>query len=230
MRRFRFGLLGLATAGMLALSVTSPAQAEVTKVSDQGFAVLHVTKINAPPEKVWATLIAPQSFWSSSHSWSGDAANLYLDAQAGGCFCEKLPVKAGDGGGLNSVEHMRVIYSERPRVLRMSGALGPLQSEGVIGTLNIAMEADGDGTKISMSYVVGGFMRMKPADIAPPVDAVLGEQLLRLKARAEGRDGSQNGSSARTSSSAPAAIIASNRRSMRALSQGGSGVRTRACA
>lgn len=168
--------------------MTAAAQAEVTHVSEQGFAVLHVTKINAPPEVVWATLIAPQSYWNKSHSWSGDSGNMYLDPQAGGCFCEKLPTKSPEGSSLNSVEHMRVIYSERPRVLRMSGALGPLQSEGVIGTMNIAMEADGTGTKISLSYVVGGFMRMKPADIAPAVDAVLGELLLRLKARAEGRD------------------------------------------
>ncbi len=179
--------LGLCVAACV-VPLATPAHAEVTQVSDQGFAVLHVVRINAPPEKVWATLIAPQSYWSSSHSWSGDAANMYLDPQAGGCFCEKIPAKTAEGGSLNSVEHMRVIYSERPRVLRMSGALGPLQSEGVIGTMNVAMEADGPGTKISMSYVVGGFMRMKPQDIAPAVDAVIGEQLLRLKARAEGRD------------------------------------------
>lgn len=188
MRRFRSGSSWAIVASALALSLTAPAQAEVTHATDHGFAVLHVVKINAPPEKVWGTLIAPQSFWNGSHSWSGDAANMYLDPQAGGCFCEKIPVKAADGGSLNSVEHMRVIYSERPRVLRMTGGLGPLQSEGVIGTLNIAMEADGTATKISMSYVVGGFMRMKPQDIAPAVDAVIGEQLLRLKARAEGRD------------------------------------------
>jgi uncharacterized protein YndB with AHSA1/START domain len=179
--------LGLCAVA-LALPIATPAAAEVTQVSDQGFAVLHVVKINAAPDKVWATLTAPQSYWSSGHSWSGDAANMYLDPQAGGCFCEKIPAKSAEGGSLNSVEHMRVIYSERPRVLRMSGALGPLQSEGVIGTMNVAMEADGSGTKISMSYVVGGFMRMKPQDIAPAVDAVIGEQLLRLKARAEGRD------------------------------------------
>jgi Polyketide cyclase / dehydrase and lipid transport len=184
----KWNALVLYAAAALALPFAAPAQAEVTHVSDQGFAVLHVVKINAAPDKVWATLIAPQSFWSSSHSWSGDAANMYLDPQAGGCFCERIPAKNVVGGSLNSVEHMRVIYSERPRVLRMSGALGPLQSEGVVGTMNVAMEADGDGTKISISYVVGGFMRMKPQDIAPAVDTVIGEQLLRLKARAEGRD------------------------------------------
>lgn len=184
MRRTPF----FAASAFLAVGLSQPAQAEVTHVGDTGFAVLHVTQIAATPDKVWAALIAPQKYWSSAHSWSGDAANMYLDPQAGGCFCERLPTKSATGSSLNSVEHMRVIYSESPRVLRMSGALGPLQSEAVVGTMNIAMEAYEGGTKISLSYVVGGYMRMKAADIAPAVDAVTGEQLLRLKAVAEGRD------------------------------------------
>lgn len=64
----------------------------------------------------------------------------------------------------------------------MQGALGPLQSEAVLGTLTVAMEPskDGKGTKLSFSYVVGGHMRYKVADIAPAVDKVLGEQFKSL--------------------------------------------------
>ena len=64
----------------------------------------------------------------------------------------------------------------------MQGALGPLQSEAVIGTLTVAMEPakDGTTTKVSFSYVVGGYMRYKVGDIAPAVDKVLGEQFKNM--------------------------------------------------
>ena len=81
-----------------------------------------------------------------------------------------------------SVEHMRVIFSQPGKVLRMQGALGPLQSEAVLGTLTVAIEPlkSGGGSKISFSYVVGGYMRYKTSEIAPAVDKVLGEQFKSL--------------------------------------------------
>jgi hypothetical protein len=36
------------------------------------------------------------------------------------------------------------------------------------------------GTRISLEYVVGGYMRMKAEDLAPLVDQVLSEQMARL--------------------------------------------------
>jgi hypothetical protein len=74
------------------------------------------------------------------------------------------------------------LFTDPGKVLRMTGALGPLQSEAMQGTLTVAMEPlkDGAGTKISLSYVVGGYMRYKVADIAPAVDAMLGDQFQRL--------------------------------------------------
>ena len=64
----------------------------------------------------------------------------------------------------------------------MQGALGPLQSEAVIGTLTVAMEPakDNAGTRVSFSYVVGGYMRYKVAEIAPAVDQMLGEQFKNM--------------------------------------------------
>ena len=78
---------------------------------------------------------------------------------------------------------MRVINAEQPRVLRMSGALGPLQSEAVQGTLTIVLKPVDGGTRIMWEYVVGGYMRLKTEQIAPLVDVVLGEQVSRLAAR-----------------------------------------------
>ena len=117
------------------------------------------------------------NWWSKDHSWSGDAANFWMDAQAGGCFCEKLP---GEAGAMGSVQHARILFAKPGELLRLSGALGPLQGEAVTGTLTIQIKPMEGGSLIRFDYVVGGYMRFKTADIAPAVDGVLGQQLAGL--------------------------------------------------
>ena len=58
--------------------------------------------------------------------------------------------------------------------------LGPLQGEGVMGTLTIQMSSAPGGTELSWSYVVGGNARMSLAEVAGTVDQVLAEQMSRL--------------------------------------------------
>lgn len=173
----------LLSAALLA-AISNPAHAEVKTVTDTGFNVVHIAEVDAEPDIVWKRLIAPKDYWSKAHSWSGSSAGFYIDAQAGGCFCELFQEKGADGKikTTGSVEHMRVIFAQPGKVLRMQGALGPLQSEAVLGTLTVAIEPlkAGIGTKLSFSYVVGGYMRYKTADIAPAVDKVLGEQFKSL--------------------------------------------------
>jgi hypothetical protein len=175
----KYALLG---AALIALS--SPAFAEVKTQSDAGFVIIHSRDVLAKPDEVWKRLLAPKDWWSPSHSWSGSSDGFYIDPQANGCFCELFQEKDKDGKAVTkgSVEHMRVIFSQPGKVLRMQGALGPLQSEAVLGTLTVAMEPlkSGAGTKVSFSYVVGGYMRYKTAEIAPNVDSVLGEQMDRM--------------------------------------------------
>lgn len=164
--------------------ISSPAVAEVKATSDTGFNVVHIASVKAGPDEIWKRLLAPKDWWNKAHSWSGSSAGFYIDAQANGCFCELFQETGADGKlkTTGSVEHMRVIFAQPGKVLRMQGALGPLQSEAVIGTLTIAMEPakDGADTKVSFSYVVGGYMRYKVADIAPAVDKVLAEQFRNL--------------------------------------------------
>jgi hypothetical protein len=171
----------LALSGLL---IAAPANAEVKGQSDAGFVSGHTGEVLAKPDEVWKRLITPKDWWSPTHSWFGNAGGFYIDAQAGGCFCETAQDK-GENGQTKvraSVEHMRVIFADPGKVLRMQGALGPLQSEAVLGTLTVAMEPlkDGAGTKLSFAYVVGGYMRYKVAEIAPAVDKVLAEQFKRL--------------------------------------------------
>jgi uncharacterized protein YndB with AHSA1/START domain len=158
----------------LALLVcTAPAAAEVTGQNQSGFATAGSVTIAAPPERVWDALVKPSRWWNPEHSWSGKAVNLTLDPRAGGCFCEALP-----GGG--SVEHMRVIYADRGKQLRMTGALGPLQGEGLGATLTIKLETAGAKTRVAWSYKVGGYTDLPLAQIAPAVDGVVAEQFQRL--------------------------------------------------
>ena len=170
-------------AALLA-AMSSPAFAEVKAASDTGFNSVHIATVNATPAEIWKRLLSPKDYWNKAHSWSGSSAGFYIDAQANGCFCE-LFQEADENGKLKtvgSVEHMRVIFVQPGKVLRMQGALGPLQSEAVIGTLTVAMEPtkDNAATRVSFSYVVGGYMRYKVSEIAPAVDKVLGEQFKNM--------------------------------------------------
>lgn len=175
----RFGL-GL----IAAVAFAAPAQGEVIQKSDAGFVTRATATVAKPPLEAWLALIAPAKWWNKAHSWSGDAANLYLDPQATGCFCEFMPFPkdAPVGTRRGSVEHMHVIFADPGKVLRMSGALGPLQSEALNGTLTVTLKPVDGGTRILFEYVVGGYMRFKTDEIAPAVDGVMSEQLGRLAA------------------------------------------------
>ena len=173
----------ISTAALFA-ATASPAFAEVKSASETGFNIFHIATVDATPEEIWKRLLAPKDYWNKAHSWSGSSAGFYIDAQANGCFCELFqePDANGKLKTVGSVEHMRVIFAQPGKVLRMQGALGPLQSEAVIGTLTVAIDPNkyGVGTKVSFSYVVGGYMRYKVSEIAPAVDKVLGEQFKNM--------------------------------------------------
>jgi len=181
--------LPAAIACTAAAFTAAPAHANVHQSSDQGFVIRLTAEVPASVTETWQELLRPADWWSGEHTYSGDASNMSIEQHAGGCFCEALPDP--EGGPLapprGSVEHMRVINIEQNRVLRMSGALGPLQSEAANGTLTIVLKPGDAGTRILWEYVVGGYMRQKPAEIGPLVDKVLGEQVSRLAVALGGR-------------------------------------------
>ena len=159
--------------------IASPVAADVVDSSAAGFTVSKTVSIAATPDVVWDTLRAPQRWWAKEHTWSGDSANLYIDSQATGCFCEKLP-------GRGSVAHARLIFVDKGKLLRMEGAFGPLQSMAVTGVMTFELSPDGDkATTVRMTYTVGGYMSGGLDKLAAPVDGVLGQQLDGLKAAAE---------------------------------------------
>ncbi|MEE9434735.1 MAG: hypothetical protein V3V15_10910 [Sphingorhabdus sp.] len=172
-------------AAILASAASLPANAEVRKQDKNGFWITHIAEVKASPDDIWKRLVQPKNWWNKEHSWSGSVEGFYIDAQAGGCFCELIKEKVDKGNPklAGSVEHMRVIFVQPGKVLRMSGALGPLQSEAVTGTLTVAIAPvkDKDGmTAVSFNYIVGGYMRFEAAKMATAVDAVIGEQFRGL--------------------------------------------------
>jgi hypothetical protein len=150
------------------------ASAEVISAESNGLGVRHVLQIAATPDAVYAALVQPGRWWNPSHSYSGDASNLSLETRAGGCFCEKL----SDGG---SVQHLTVAMVKPGKELRMRGALGPFQTSGTEGAMTILLKGDGQRTELTLTYVLGGYISGGLTEWAPKVDAMLGDQVGRLK-------------------------------------------------
>lgn len=160
---------------ILAASVAAaPVSAEVA-ISGTGFTATNSATASASPAEVWAALIDPARYWNPDHSWFEEASGFSLDPVAGGCFCET------DGSG-GSVEHMRVVMVQPDQMLRLSGALGPLQGEGLAGALTWQLEPVDGGTRITQIYSIGGHMQFDRDALAPVVDGVVREQLERLAA------------------------------------------------
>ena len=67
-----------------------------------------------------------------------------------GCFCEKL--------ARGSVRHMEVVYFDPGKRLRLTGALGPLQSMAATGNLGIDLSPAPEGTQPEATYAVVGYL------------------------------------------------------------------------
>jgi uncharacterized protein YndB with AHSA1/START domain len=167
-----------AAAPLLLWTAGERLAAEVASVAGNGFEIRDIAHTAAPPDKVYALLLQPARWWNSDHTFSGSAANLKLDARAGGCWCETLP-----GGG--SVEHLRVVYVSPGKTLRLRGALGPFQGLAVEGVMTWSVKSAADGTDISFTYAVGGYAKDGFDEVSKVTDRVLGEQMERLKKLAD---------------------------------------------
>ena len=168
--------LVIAAAALAGLLWAGSARAEVVQAGPTGFIVRAESTVATSPERAWRALVRPGRWWSSEHTYSGDAGRMSLDARAGGCWCERW-------GAGQSVEHARVLLvmeREGLRTLRLLGGLGPLQEMGVSGVLTFTVAPDPTGAKITMTYRVAGDAGQGLEQLAPLVDMVLMEQFGRL--------------------------------------------------
>ena len=155
------------------------ARADVVDKSASGFTVRTTVTVAAAPQRVYQDLLTVGVWWDKEHTYSGDAKNLTLLAQPGGCFCEKY------AGG--AIEHGRVLYVSPNKLLRLSGAFGPLQELATTGTMTWTIEPakQGSGSTLTMTYAAGGYAPGGLDKLADIVDTVLGQQVKLLKAYAE---------------------------------------------
>jgi len=144
------------------------AVAEVKSSAPDAFRIEHRYTLAGTPAQAWQALVHPERWWPSEHTWSGAATNLSLAAEAGGCFCERW----ADG----SVEHGRVVMSRPAQLLRIQGALGPMQEMAVTAILTISLAAKSAGTEAIVTYRVSGDSSQALDKLAPVVNDVLNLQ------------------------------------------------------
>lgn len=164
-------------AALMMVLLSSTAVAEVSNAGANGFTVSHSLDTDKEPFVVYRTITSHiNEWWSGDHSWTGDAANLYMKVERGGCFCERLPNNG-------RAEHLRLIYFAPGSELRFDGALGPLQGMGVQGRMIWKIEAIEGGSTVTFTYHVFGHPEGGLEAIAPAVDNVIGQQLQGLGKR-----------------------------------------------
>ena len=164
----------------LAMMGTREARGDVVEATVGGFTVKTTVSVAAVPMRVFEAFGRVGSWWDPEHTYSGNANNLSLPLQPGGCFCERLPPLPGAG-----VQHATVVLVIPNKTLRLLGALGPLQESGVSGSLTFDLADRAGGTDVTLTYSVGGYRPGGLETLAPIVDSVLAGQLRRFKSFVE---------------------------------------------
>ncbi len=180
MPRLHWILTTVAVVFALACS-RSPLKAEVVESAPNGFQIEIKSGIEQPPARVYEAFVEQiGEWWDSSHTYSGDAGNLSIDATPQGGMIEKFPQ-----GGF--VRHLQVVLVQPGKAIRLTGGLGPLQSMGVSGAMTFGFAPSAtDGTNLTLRYNVSGFAPSGLDRLAAPVNQVLTTQVERLKRFAEG--------------------------------------------
>lgn len=161
-------------AGLM-IAAAVPASAEVVQTSASGFQLRSVAVLEeAEAHEAWSALSRWGEWWSSAHTYSGDAAHLTLAMQAGGCLCEVWP------GG--QIEHARVLLAwPEQGLLRMNAPFGPLQAQPVTAILTYSIRTrDEGGVEVIQTLAVGGGDETTAA-MAEGVDFVMSQGLTRYE-------------------------------------------------
>ena len=161
----------LSAALVITLVTLVPAHAAIIDATPGGFTLENTIVVPTDAETAWRALVDDVGrWWPRDHTWWGAASALSIEAQAGGCFCER--------NGAQQALHMLVTFVDPGKLLRMTGGLGPLQGMGLHGALEFRFAAaEGGGTTITLFYRAGGYTPDDLSQFAPVVDQVQAQQL-----------------------------------------------------
>ena len=151
---------------IIACALTGGTAAKVVETGQSGFAVAFEADVKLVPADAYAKFLEIGQWWSSDHSYSGDAKNMTITTTPGGCWCEAVP------GGF--VRHLEVVNVQPGAMLVLNGGLGPLQMMGVAGSMVVTFEAKDGGTHVALRYSVGGFDPGNFSQLSGAVDGVIG--------------------------------------------------------
>jgi uncharacterized protein YndB with AHSA1/START domain len=169
----------LPVLALLLMLCARQGRSEITDSTYSGFTVKVTVVVAQNPDSTFRYLVRDVSrWWDPAHTFSGNSANLIIQGKANGCFCERL-----ENGG--SVRHMTVVYVDPGKTLRMTGAMGPLQSLAVEGVMTFSLKPEERATEVTLTYEVGGYSPGGVGKWAPLVDKVLFEQMQRFRVYAE---------------------------------------------
>lgn len=161
----------LIAASALAL-MTVPASAEVKASAPDALVIQVKAEVLLDRDDAWARLLDVSSWWKSSHTYSGNADNMSIDAVAGGCWCELW------SGG--EVEHGRVVAVMPKEMIRFDAPLGPLQEMGVSTALTFTLSAGSkpNTTSVVVDFKVSGSSLSGLDKLSAVIDGVISEQFV----------------------------------------------------
>ena len=157
--------------GLMAILPTS-AYAEVVKASSEHYHLKQQATSSLSPNALWQRLIKPETWWHPDHTYSGDSANLSLDAQAGGLWREDWST--------GSIVHGQVLLVTKDKQLRLEAPFGPLQEKAVDVIWTITLTPTEDGTSVLFEEIANGNNHSQLDELAPAVDFVKTEAINRL--------------------------------------------------
>lgn len=134
-------------AAVLSL-VPGLAAAEIVSRSEDAFTLRFAVGLEASREDVIDAVREVPSWWDPAHSYTGDATNLSLAFQPGGCWCERM----ADG---TDFRHGSVASIDPDRV-RFDAPLGPLNGKATRADLTFSAGPENRGTLAAMEFVVEG--------------------------------------------------------------------------
>jgi len=165
-------LKSMIVAIMVAAGLTcaaTPAAAEVVARTADGFTLHYAVRLESTAGDVILAVEDIGGWWDSAHTYSGDAANMTLQLQPGGCFCEALP----NG---ETFEHGRVTLIDDEHIV-LAAPLGPLNGHATRADLTFRWPEAGAGVTATLTFVVEGPQLGAAAD---GVDGVMRAQFSRF--------------------------------------------------